>query len=189
MSATVVEVSSRGILQGQPDHDFQPWRGIAGEGKQLRFWNVRTSAKRCVCSISEPQNFVRWTQGGQSGFNSHFADFGEVVIASNANGGGPFSVAFDPPVSALGLDLEAVPAGITPGQKYRVELDVVDSDGSHHMFEKLGTVQSAVFLGIEADAEAIAALTARAFLLEGGAQTPVDFCLNRIDLRIVGPIS
>ncbi len=182
MALTVTEVPNRQALTADPEADHQPWTGIGGENKALRYTRMRSAARRCWCAITDAAKFVRKTQG--SSFAGHFAEHGDLVIDTNQTPGRTFRVDFDLPVKAIGLDVEPEPAAVVPGQKYRAVLTLTDpATGDSAEIVKVQAGGSSCFLGARCDTDSIGQAEVRVVMLDAaGAEQPVDFGTNRIEL-------
>ncbi len=182
MPFTVTEVSNRQALAADPEADHQPWTGIAGENKPLRFSRMRSAGRRRWCVIADADKFVRKTQG--SSFAGHFAEHGDLVIDTNQTPGRTFRVDFDLPVKAVGLDVEPEPAAIVPGQQYRAILTLRNAaTGGSAEVVKTQNAGASCFLGARCDTDGIAQAEVRVVMLDAaGAEQPVDFGTNRIEL-------
>ncbi len=182
MPFKVQQVLDRQTLANNPENDFQAWQGIAGDGNSLHFSRIRSAQKRCWCTLSNPNQFIRLTQG--LSFNGHFIEDGEPVIATNQAPGLKFKISFAPPVSAVGLDVEPMPAAVVPGQRYRVILEVANTTpGDTFQVNETGHVGTCHFVGAQCDTDAIAQMEIRVTMIDGkGNDIPVDFGINRLEL-------
>ena len=182
MSFNVQQVPDRQTLANHPENDFQPWKGIAGDGNSLRFSRMRSAQKRCWCTLSNTNQFIRLTQG--LSFNGHFAEDGEPVIATNQTPGLKFKINFDLPVSAVGLDVEPMPVAVIPGQQYRVVLEVANTtQGDIFQVNEIGNVGSCHFVGAQCDTDTIDQMEIRVTMIDSnGNDVPVDFGINRLEL-------
>ncbi len=143
---------------------------------------MRSAGRRSRCTITDADKFVRKTQG--SSFAGHFAQHGELVIDTNQTPGRTFRVDFDPPVKALGLDVEPEPAAVVPGQQYRAVLTLRNTaTGDSADIVKIQAAGASCFLGAKCDTDALGQAEVRVVMLDAaGTEQPVDFGTNRIEL-------
>lgn len=183
MAFVVVPVADRNTIALDPDADAQPWRGIAGDGNALRFSRLRSQAKRCWCTISDNDKFIRLTQGAS--FLGHFSTNGETVIATNQNPGTSLKIAFDPPITGVGMDVEPVLPGNGAGQSVRMELTVTQAGtGTGFAQTANGVGGASQFIALRSNTDDIAGLELKVFLLDaaGNPTGAVDFAINRLEL-------
>ena len=182
MPLAVSPVATRAVLQNDPDHDFQSWLGIADDGNAPRWSRMRSEHKRCWCSITNHATLLRQVQGVPGSFAGHMPTPGELVLWTNHNPGRTFRVEFDRPVRAVALDVEATPAAVVPGQRYRVDLDV-SGGGNSASTSRTAIAGTSTFVGLRCPTASIETMEVRVVLLDAAGQPlPSDFAVNRIEL-------
>ncbi len=186
MPFTLTPVADRAAIAQGPDPDAQPWRGIAGDSNALRFRRMRSEGQRSWCSIDQHDKFVRRTQG--LSFAGHFTDAPKVLIHSNNRPGVVFRLAFDHPVTAVGVDAEPDPVNMMPGQAFRLRMELrKTATNETAVFTVDGAVGAAAFIGARSAANDIDELLLTVALIDGaGNEQPVDYALNRLELQVPG---
>lgn len=185
MPLTVVDIASRNDAALDPDADFQSWIGIASDGNRPRFSRMRSGQRRTWCRIDQSASFSRLTQG--LSFLGHLATPGELVLSTNMNPGLRFRVDFDPPISGVGLEIDAVPVAVVPGAPWRATLELASTaTGDQQSIVKNGTGGQSLWIGGRSSSgDPIDRMTVYAETLDaGGAATPVDFGTNRMELLV-----
>ncbi|WP_414475996.1 hypothetical protein [Microvirga sp. M2] len=182
MPLAITTMANRNLISADPDADFQAWKGIAGDGNVLRFSRIRSGNKRCWCTINDHASFVRLTQG--LSFNGHFATDGEAVIATNQMPGTTLKIGFDPPIFGLGVDIEPIPPAVVPGQTYRVELTLNNTQvGESQTLSANGTIGACKFIAAKSDRDNLDEIEIRVSLIDNtGHANAVDFGINRLEL-------
>ena len=182
MPLTVTPVANRTALQADPEHDSQTWIGIAAPGNPPQGPRWRTEHDRCWCSIADHDGLLRLDQG-PGGFQGHMPTPGELVLWTNGHPGRTFRVDFDKPVRAAGLDVEATPEAVVPGQRYEVTLTVSSGDASQSV-TRTAVVGTAMFIGLRSDNGAIIDTMEIGVVMldDAGPPSPADFGVNRIEL-------
>ncbi len=182
MPLTVTAVGNRHALQADPENDFQSWIGIAGDGLTPRWSRMRSAHGRCWCAITDHLTLLRQEQGGS--FNGHMPTAGELVLWTNHNPGRTFRVDLNAPVRGVGLDVEPTPPAVVPGERFRAELEVTDPDtGQTGRVQRTASAGTSAFLGLRCDDDVIGRMEVRVVMLDAaGAERPVDFGVNRIEL-------
>lgn len=182
MAFVVVPVADRNTIAMDPDADAQPWRGIAGDGNVLRFSRIRSQAKRCWCSISDKDKFIRLTQGAS--FLGHFSNDGETVIATDQSPGTVLRIVFDPPIAGVGFDVEPAIGG-TAGQAAKLDLTVTQAGTGTAFTQSFnGATGASKFIALRSSAADIMAMELNVLALDVGGNSAgsVDFAVNRLEL-------
>ncbi len=183
MSVTFMDVPDRQTLAGHANNDFQPWKGFGKDGNALACSTRLTALKRTRCIVDQAANFIRKTQG--KSFTGHFPQAGTPVIAT-ADIGQVLKLNFDNPVTAVGFEVEPVPANVVPNQPYRVFLTMNCVDGNQEVFApKTGSVGNCLFVGTQGDPDSISGMELNVRMVEtNGQETPVNFGINRLELLV-----
>lgn len=184
MVFAITPIATRADIVADPESDAQPWARIARDGNALRFRRMRSEERRSWCTIDQHDKFVRRTQGAS--FAGHFTDAVDVLICTANRPGLPFRLNFDHPITGLGLDIEADPVAVVPGQAFRVGIEFRNlTTGENAVLSKDGVTGSPLFIGGRSAGNDIDEIEMSVSLIDAaGLAVPVDYALNRLELLV-----
>ena len=147
----------------------------------MRYPRRNASNGRCWCAVDDNTNVRRFSQGGPNHLG-HFGTVGESVIARRFAPNGPIRIGFSPPVLGLAVEVDPRPAVVVPAQPFKVHCRFEDGiDTVDETFD--GIFGTTCLIARRCTVGQITQVTLSVTMIDAaGAQTPVDFAINKLDL-------